>query len=861
LAQTNTTTRLTPGAQLGPYRVEALLGAGGMGQVYKARDTRLGRTIALKVLPPEMMADPERKRRFVQEAQTASALNHPNIVTIYDIGSENDVDFIAMEYVDGKTLQNLIPQLGLPLRDVLELAAQAAEALARAHAANIVHRDLKPGNIMVTEEKQVKVVDFGLAKLTEPTREIDLTLTTTGAIVGTPAYMAPEQALGQAVDERSDVFSLGAVLYEMVTGKRAFSGASQVDVLHAITHSTPDPIGPPELQWVVDKALAKDPRERYQSMREFAIDLRRLGKRTDAAPEARPVALAAPKVRRWPLLAAGIAAGLAIASVLWLAGFRRSSSDTEPFLRPEASILRLTSYGGTERAPAISPDGRYFAFVSDRGGTPDIWVRRVSGGEPVRITHDEAPEGGLVYAPTGENIYFTSRGALWSIGALGGSLRKVIEPGRDPAPSPDGTRLAFVRDDGIYVGTADGTGSRRLVAAATVAHLSWSPDGAWLAHAEGLLFDAHQIFVTDMRDGKKRQVTSFTYGHIGGLAWLPDSEKIVFSRAIDRSQVQGHDLWILSVADGRIRRVTLNPSGYLFTLRASRDGVRLITATPQAEREVWKVPLAYDPETNAVRAVRLLDSSWDPMWIHMSQKTLLFNSNATGTRNLWMMPLNGAEAPRQITSFDGDYITHAALSPDGTRVAYVSFESGSAQIWVRNMDGSNPVQLTRAVRPAFWPAWSPDGRRILFGSYAMGVPELWMISASGGDPTRLVQGAGMRCDWSLVTNRLVCSDGGRSLAILDAETGKVIRSIPWPDSGAALPCWSPDGRRFSTYRANIGQGQSIWVFEADSGNAREAVRFKEPFPMLFRASWTSDGQSLIVNRNAMPSHITLFENF
>jgi len=687
---------LLAGDQLGHFEILGPAGAGGMGEVYKARDMRINRLVAIKVVNEDFSS------RFEREARAISGLNHPHICTLYDVGP----GYLVMEFVQGETLADLLRRGRLPLEAALRYGNDIADALTAAHAKGVIHRDLKPGNVMVNEDKQLKVLDFGLAKLTDSDQEPDSTVTATGAVMGTPAYMAPEQAKGFRADERSDVFALGAVLYEMATGQRAFRGSSQVDVLHAIVHSTPEPTQPPELQWILDKALAKDPGERYQSAREFGIDLHRLLRRVRSNSSVAPqVIAAAPTARSWTTLIAAATAGFAIPVILWFMGVLGKPANTEPALRHETIISRLTTYGGNERSPAISPDGRYFAFVSHHSGTPDIWVRRVSGGEPIRITHDDGQEGDLVYAPSGESIYFTNQGAIWSVGALGGSLRKVIEQGRSPAPSSDGTELAYVGSDGIYIAMAEGAASRKVIHAGAVTHLSWSPDRAWLAHVEGALFDPHQIFVTDRQGRKKRQVTSFAHGAIGGLAWLPDSGRIVFSRNFHRSQFQSYDLAILRVADGNVRRITLNDSGYLYSVRVSRDGARLITATQKMQREVWKVPLDSDPQTNGSRAVRLLDSSWDPMWIHLSRNTLLFNSGASGNRHLWTMPLDGGAAPRQITSSERSDITHASLSPDESRVAYTSFESGSGQIWLRNLDGSNPMQLTRGARVAFWPIW------------------------------------------------------------------------------------------------------------------------------------------------------------
>jgi serine/threonine protein kinase len=344
-------TRITPGAELGPYKIEALLGAGGMGQVFRARDTRLGRTVAIKVLPHDKVADPERKRRFLQEARAASALNHPNIVTLHDIASASGVDFLVMEHVVGKSLDKLITSKGLPLPEALDYAAQIANALAAAHTAGVTHRDIKPANVIVTQESQVKILDFGLAKLTErtpgpegETLTAESALTEAGTVMGTVAYMSPEQASARPLDHRTDIFSLGIVLYEMIAGKRPFRGASHVETMHAIIHDPAPPLEgqPPELEDILAKALAKDPRDRYQHSGDFALDLRRFQRAAEsktllsqrrATPQTKSIG--------WVTAAAALVIGIPAA---WWFGHKQSSVSADPLA--SATFTRLTDFEG-----------------------------------------------------------------------------------------------------------------------------------------------------------------------------------------------------------------------------------------------------------------------------------------------------------------------------------------------------------------------------------------------------------------------------------------------------------------------------------------------------------------------------------
>jgi hypothetical protein len=508
LLQESTVRQLAPGIQLGPYRIEGVLGRGGMGQVYRAVDTRLGRSIAIKILHREMIADTDRRRRFMQEAQAASALNHPSIVTLYDIANEGATNYLVMEYIPGKSLDQLITPRGLQLSQAAIYAAQIAGALAAAHAAGIVHRDIKPANVVVTADELVKVLDFGLAKLIERPaapdggmRTIESALTEPGTIMGTVSYMSPEQAAGKAVDHRTDIFSLGAMLYEMLAGRKPFRGASAIETMHAILNDLPPPLAgqPQEVNEILNKTLAKDPRERYQHAGDLAIDLRRLDVqwRTKSLPSM--AASASPRVRRSTalvVLAAGVAAGLAPG---WWLGHRAPSG---PALRADASLIPVANYGGNERSAAISPDGKFFAFVSNRGGQADIWVRQISGGDPVQITHDPAAKLDVVYAPDGESIYYSTGApprAIWRVGVLGGTPRKIAENARYPAPSPDGKNLAYVsRGEAIYIANVDGTEARQIVSIPLAQYPQWSPDNRWLAYTAGSLFDTYQINVIDM---------------------------------------------------------------------------------------------------------------------------------------------------------------------------------------------------------------------------------------------------------------------------------------------------------------------------------------------------------------------------
>ncbi|HUQ91084.1 MAG TPA: protein kinase [Bryobacteraceae bacterium] len=434
------------GQTLAHYQVLEKLGAGGMGEVYKARDTRLDRIVAIKVLPPDIVANAGRKLRFIQEAKSASALNHPNIVVIHDINQENGVDYMVMEYIDGKTLEAVIPRQGMRLAEALKVAIPIADGLAKAHSAGIIHRDLKPSNIMIGDDGRAKILDFGLAKLTEdaPSSEDNTRTqrahTEDGVIVGTISYMSPEQAEGKKIDARSDIFSFGSVLYEMVTGHKAFQGESRISTLSAILREEPKPVEnlPPEVDRILRRCLRKDPARRFQSMADVKVELEETREESESG---KLHATVPPRpVRRWPqltVLGAGVLA--ALAGLVWFV--------SRPKPVPELHIRQLTADSGVSTTPAISPDGKLVAYASDRAGEGnlDIWVQPLTAGaRPIRLTRTPADDRAPSFSPDGGQIVFgRADGGIYLIPSLGGDERLIVRGGYTPRFSPDGQWIAY----------------------------------------------------------------------------------------------------------------------------------------------------------------------------------------------------------------------------------------------------------------------------------------------------------------------------------------------------------------------------------------------------------------------------------
>ena len=697
------------------YQILDKLGEGGMGVVWKARDSRLNRLVAIKTLRADKMADADRKRRFIQEAQAASALNHPNIVTIHDIASENGTDFIVMEYVEGKTLGQLIPRRGMRLDEILRHAIQIAEALAKAHAAGIVHRDLKPGNIMVTPEGRVKLLDFGLAKLTEPAEPGEDERTHTmapqseeGSIVGTAAYMSPEQAESKPVDARSDIFSFGAVLYEMATGQRAFQGDSKLSTLSAVLRENPKPPSqvvseiPRELDRIVSRCLRKDPARRFQATPDLKVALEELKEESDSGTAEMP---GTPSPRKKRLFLPAMAAGTVLAAgAVWF--FLHPADKTLP---PPHSVP-LTTYPGTENYPTFSPDGSQIAFTwnGEKRDNADIYVKLVDGGPPLRLTTNPAPDYGAAWSPDGRQIAFQrGRIGVYSISPLGGPERKL----------------------------ADGDGNG----------LAWTPDGQSLlislARNEREL---HSICQLSMRTGEMRQLTSPPPQGQPGAGDLfpavsPDGQTLAFYRYNGSSG----DIYAQPLHGGNALRVTKVKQVYLWGVAWANNREILFCNGVFGTGGLWRIPA--DGRSEPEHVAGALDGAIFPAVFHPAKGSArLAYGLVTNDSNIWRMEVavdagarvrTVAEPAAVIASTRADITPQ--LSPDGSRLAFSSDRDGYREIWASAADGSGQAQLTtlKSTRCSS-PKWSPDGRQIVFDSLASGNNDIWIVGSEGGPPKR-----------------------------------------------------------------------------------------------------------------------------
>jgi Tol biopolymer transport system component/tRNA A-37 threonylcarbamoyl transferase component Bud32 len=907
------------------YRILEKLGEGGMGEVYKAQDTRLERVVALKVLPENVVRDDDRVRRFIQEARAASALNHPNIIAIHEIGQaapqQTDspadesatIHYIAMEYVEGSSLTEKIHRDRTDLKRLLELLAQAADGVAKAHGAGIVHRDLKPDNIMVSDDGFVKILDFGVAKLVEPPKPSsgDLTEAATalmghtraGIVMGTVGYMSPEQAQGKAVDTRSDIFSFGSILYEAATGHRPFEGDSVIDSLHKIVYSPVpqlkdfNPSAPSELQRIIRKCLAKDPDERYQSIKDVAIDLRALVRDYDSQPLVAttggltafptvPVAPAASATgagpeatsparqyrRRWTWIAFGVAAlvilAIAAFSLMRMLG-REGPRPVAPFQIQR--ITRLTSTGKVAGA-AISPDGKYVVHILNESGQQSLWMRQVATESTVQIIPPaDYFYAGMTFSPDGNYIYFlrSDRGSqtrdLYQMPVLGGASRKLLADVDSAISfSPNGKRFAFRRDSPLngestlMTANADGTAEAKLAARKlpdSFLSPAWSPDGkAIICSAANLTGSAHFSYVeVNAESGAERPLGDRKWLSTGRPFWVFNGGSFI-ATAVDEASKKSQ-IWQFSYPGGEPRKITNDLNDY-GGVSLTADSSTLITVQGDVASTIYILPdadsdMARQVVTGATKYDGAPGISWTP------DGKIVYASRTNENNNIWIMNADGTN--RKQLTLDAGISFQPAVSPDGRYIAFVSYKESAQNIWRMNIDGTNPVRLTDGGLENF-PTFSPDGKWVVYTSYSSGKNTLWKVPVEGGEETQVTDifaatpvvspdGKLIACYyWSEQTGQPV------RIALIAFEGGRLVKQFNIPPTQIR---WTPDGRGLA-YIDNRGGAANIWVQPIDGGPPRQLTRFKTDQILSF--TWSRDGKELACARGVINNDVVLISS-
>jgi len=733
--------------RLGPYEILSPLGAGGMGEVYRARDARLKREVAVKVLPGIYSEDPERLRRFEQEAQAVSALNHPNILSIYDIGTHDGAPYIVSELLEGDTLRARLAGGAFLPRRAIGHGLQIAQGLAAAHEKGIVHRDLKPENVFVTSDGRVKILDFGLAKLTQPesraTSQTNLPTATPGTepgvVLGTMGYMSPEQVRGKAADARSDIFAFGAILYEMLSGRRAFHGDTAADTISAILTKDPPDLSetnrriPESLDRIVRHCLEKSPEARFHSASDIAFDLEAISG-TSLAVQAPPTA--APWRRRAARLLPWLA--LPFAALAFWAGRRSLSSKPSA---PEArfsEFRQLTFQPGQEDFPALSPDGASLLYVSSAAGNPDIYLQRVGGQNPINLTKDSpVADTQPAFSPSGDLIAFRSErdgGGIFIMGATGENVRRLTDFGFNPAWSPDGKQIAInsetVSHPFARIGYADlwvvdsATGAKRLIVpgrwraergGGDATQPSWSPHGYRIAYW-GLRGETgwRDVWTIPAGGGQPVDVTNDVATDWNPV-WSPDGRYLYFGS--DRGG--SLNLWRVAIDEQTGRTLgppesVVLPATYVGHFSFARDGRHLAYRTQEATGNLFRIEFDSRAEKLGSPPARVLQSSMvilnvdvspDGQWLAFrpgfgQEDIFLVRSDGTGLRHLTDDPYRD-RGPK--------------FAPDGKRIAFYSNRSGRYDIWSIHLDGSGLSPITKnAAHGAWFPNWSPDGTRIAF---------------------------------------------------------------------------------------------------------------------------------------------------
>ncbi len=784
-----------------------------MGEVYRAHDERLGRDVAIKVLREESSADPDLQRRFAIEARSASALNHPNILTVHDVGMEQNIPYIVSELVDGEPLGAAIARGKIPVRKVLDIAIQVADGLAAAHQAGIVHRDLKPANIMLTKAGSAKILDFGLAKAVP--KEISgavtqHTATMPGFIVGTATYMSPEQVRGELLDPRSDQFSFGLVLYEMLTGKSPFARSSDLSTMAAIAEEPVPPIRelnpgvPAPLRWCVERCLAKDREERYASTADLKRELTIIRDHLDETVVAQPALASQPGKRKRRV----------IPILLGLAGFAAGCLLTPLLLIPESAvdiaryhISPVAVSAAYEGSPAWSPDGRSLAYTGYVDGISQVFVRSLSAPTAAQITKSSTFCEAPFWSPDNNRIYYLTSDkrdySLWQVGATGGSP-ELVQPNASAASiSPDGKTLAFLRSDAtgkehLSLWLAPPTGGTPRKFAGTpfnsasgkyaLGYLAFSPDGkqlgVWLSRWDG----GSEFWLLPFPEGVPR--LSFTMLHTAyPFSWMPDNRRLVFGGQVPGSV--GSDLQMIDSQRNTIRPLSVTAQDAV-QASVSPDGRRIAYTVAQDDFDLIEVPLDGTPVRTLLATGR---NEFDPAW-SWSGSQLAYSTDRTGTSQIWVQQRDGWQRPL-VTEKDFDQTWIASFdepnfSPDDQRIAYTIVGSSGHSVYVSSVAGGKPVRISQDKYDQRSPTWSPDGAWI---AYLQNIEGSWALvkasSGGGGQPVVLRQGClPSHPKWQHKAGRWIAciTPDGLTLVSDDGKESRALGKADWPVFG-----WSADG--------------------------------------------------------------------